>query len=124
MQEAISPAWTPEGPEKFLPCCGGNHEPDNPEWHMDFRGWRFTAPWLCICCGKEICARQWSFGRACGPCDTGSCQSWHERFTPARSHEHPAWYGQVEGSFQNAGQAGVDAFAEHVGATRAPRTEE
>ena len=71
----------------WLPCCGGEHEPDTPDMYIDFRGYRFRTPFLCICCGKEICARQFAFGRACGTCDTGACQQY-----PQAAHERPNWY--------------------------------
>jgi hypothetical protein len=40
---------------------------------VDFKGWRFTAPFRCICCGRKIDVRQFCFGRSCGICDTGKC---------------------------------------------------
>jgi len=38
-----------------------------------FKGWKFTAPFFCMCCGMSICHVQWAFGRYCGICDTGKC---------------------------------------------------
>lgn len=64
----------------FCRGCGGSHEPDSPDCWMDFESGldrvlrRFRPPFLCLCCGKEICARQFAFGRCCGYCDTGHCQ--------------------------------------------------
>ena len=54
-------------------CLGYLHSPSPPDLHFDFKGWRFRAPFHCMCCGKEVCFRQWAFGRSCGACDTGIC---------------------------------------------------
>lgn len=45
-----------------------------PDVCVDFRGQRFTYPFLCLCCGKEVHIAQFCYGRSCGPCDCGSCQ--------------------------------------------------
>lgn len=45
-----------------------------PGFYIVYEGWRFSAPFLCMCCGKETLAEQWAFGRTCGRCDTGACQ--------------------------------------------------
>jgi len=42
--------------------------------HIDYRGHRFLEPFHCLCCGIEISARQFAWGRACGYCDCGRCQ--------------------------------------------------
>ena len=73
-------------------ACGGEHEPDPDSTYVDFRGYRFKKPFLCICCGKEICARQFAFGRACGSCDMGACQTENKFFQIAAVHVHPAWW--------------------------------
>jgi hypothetical protein len=54
--------------ERFL------HEPIPKNVHLDFKGWRFTFPFRCMCCAKEICILQFCFGRCCGICDTGRCR--------------------------------------------------
>lgn len=46
-----------------------------PDIYVDFRGQRFTYPFLCFCCGKEVHIRQFCYGRTCGVCDTGICQT-------------------------------------------------
>ncbi len=51
----------------------GYSEDDRKAW-VDFKGWRFRAPWRCMCCGKAISLRQFCFGRCCGPCDCGQCR--------------------------------------------------
>ena len=50
-------------------CRNGCHKPVPSDAHIDFRGWRFTAPFLCHRCGIEICIYQFAFSRSCGPCD-------------------------------------------------------
>ena len=47
---------------------------------MNFKAWRFRAPWRCMCCGKMISLRQFCFGRACGPCDSGKCIGHQQNF--------------------------------------------
>lgn len=44
---------------------------------VDFKGWRFRAPWRCMCCGMIISLQQFCFGRSCGGCDLGRCN--HEK---------------------------------------------
>ncbi len=78
--------------EKFLPCCGGSHDPDPPESFVDFRGHRFALPFLCICCGKKICGRQFAFGRACGVCDIGACNSVNSAYRVECAHSLPEWW--------------------------------
>lgn len=36
---------------------------------LDFRGWRFFAPFICMGCGVVVDARQWAFSRSCSACD-------------------------------------------------------
>ena len=54
--------------------CYTEHEPDVPDSFVDWNNHRFKPPFHCLCCGKEICGRQFAFGRACAFCDTGECQ--------------------------------------------------
>ena len=72
--------------------CGGFHEPDSSDCWVEFRGYRFHPPFKCMCCGKEICARQFAFGRCCGVCDTGACQSGNRAFQPQFAHPLPSWW--------------------------------
>ena len=58
----------------FCHVCGGHHELDTHETWVDFEGYRFKSPFLCMCCGQRICARQFAFGRCCGTCAMGACQ--------------------------------------------------
>lgn len=90
--------------------CFGEHEPDSEDTWIDFGGYRFRKPFFCLCCGLEICARQWAFGRACGKCDTGVCQSWHKHFRPEYGHANPPWYHLADGP------ATIAAAAEVMGA--------
>jgi hypothetical protein len=56
------------------PYCFGEHEPDNENIWVEWKGVRYQKPFFCLCCGEETCARQWAYGRTCGICDTGICQ--------------------------------------------------
>lgn len=42
--------------------------------YVDFKGWRFRAPFRCLCCGSMVSLRQFCFGRCCAPCDVGKCR--------------------------------------------------
>ena len=39
--------------------------------YIDYKGWRWTAPFACMRCGIEVNAEQWAFSRSCGGCDIG-----------------------------------------------------
>jgi hypothetical protein len=64
-------AWVMED----CPYCFGEHEPDGDEHWVHWKDKYYYRPFLCLCCGKETCARQWAYGRTCGLCDTGICQT-------------------------------------------------
>mgnify|MGYP001587159364 CR=1 FL=1 len=72
--------------------CYGEHEPDSDAVYVDFEGYRFHKPFHCTCCGRVICARQFAFGRACGACDVGACQSDSKVYDPGMAHPHPKWW--------------------------------
>ena len=76
----------------YCPSCGGHHEEDPPDIYVDFRGYRFTKPFYCICCGKELCSKQFTFARACGFCDTGACQFWNKNYKTLYAHDYPSWW--------------------------------
>jgi hypothetical protein len=42
--------------------------------YVDFKGWRFRAPFRCLCCGQVVSIEQFCYGRYCGICDSGKCQ--------------------------------------------------
>ena len=77
--------------KEFCLMCGGEHEPDTDDTWVDYEGYRFHKPFRCMCCGKEICARQFAYGRACAACDMGACQSNNRAFSLSAVHEQPAW---------------------------------
>lgn len=52
--------------------------------YMDFKGWRFRAPFRCMKCGCLVTARQWAFSRSCGPCDCGSAPTGRGVFSGPR----------------------------------------
>jgi hypothetical protein len=54
-------------------CERFQHEELPADGHFDFKGYRFKAPFHCMCCGKEVCWKQWAYGRYCATCDTGIC---------------------------------------------------
>lgn len=60
-----------------------------PDVYVDFKGWRFRAPFRCMCCGRMISLRQFCFGRACGGCDCGQCRG-------HRPQRHLAYSGPRE----------------------------
>ena len=101
--------------KEFCPTCGGKHEPDPPDSWVDFKGYRFRKPFKCMCCGKEICALQFSFGRCCGPCDLGACQLGNRAFRSSAFHPPPPW-----GTYY-----GLESFLKFVEYTKAtPSPEE
>lgn len=51
-----------------------NSPESKTDQYVDFKGWRFTAPFRCLCCGKMIGIRQFCFGRSCPACDVGRCR--------------------------------------------------
>ena len=93
--------------ESMCEHCWGEHEPDLSDASLDFKGYRFTPPFLCMCCGRETCVRQWAWGRTCGLCDTGNCDQHSRGFKPEYAHEHPPW----------GPQATIEQIAEATGAT-------
>jgi hypothetical protein len=59
----------PTSEHPYHELCGGLHAPMPADIYFDYRGWRFTPPFICMGCGVEVCFRQWAFSRCCGPCD-------------------------------------------------------
>ena len=58
--------------DKCVPCQfthGFLHAPVPKDIYFDYRGWRWTPPFICMNCGIEVCHRQWAFSRSCGSCD-------------------------------------------------------
>ena len=39
--------------------------------YIDFKGWRWKAPFACMRCGIEVDPLQWAYSRSCGSCDVG-----------------------------------------------------
>ena len=79
----------------LCPACGGHHEPDSDQTYVDYEGYRFRKPFRCMCCGKEICALQFAFGRCCPPCDIGACDTGNRAFRISAVHAHPPWWDQT-----------------------------
>ena len=76
----------------YCPSCGGHHEEDPPDIYVGFRGYRFAKPFYCICCGWELCSKQFAFARACSLCDTGACQFWNKNYETKHAHDRPRWW--------------------------------
>jgi hypothetical protein len=79
-REALSklPAYCIDCHKEHLPslkcaackfCKGFLHAPMPEGIYFDFRGWRWTPPFICMGCGIEVCYTQWAFSRSCGSCD-------------------------------------------------------
>ncbi len=83
------------------------------EW-VDYEGYRFVAPFLCMCCGVETDVRQWAFGRTCAKCDTGICQPWNMDYELKYAHENPPW----KRPFGTPRAAAIAAFVSHVHVVR------
>lgn len=62
--------------------CSSVHAPTPLDAYVDYRGWRWTAPFICMGCGIEVCIRQWAYSRSCGPCDVS-----HSRTRRLRGHQ-------------------------------------
>ena len=75
----------------YCPSCGGQHEEDLSDVYVDFRGYRFTKPFHCICCGRELCSKQFTFARACSSCDTGACRLWNKNYKTDYAHDQLSW---------------------------------
>ena len=77
--------------DEFCIGCGGEHRPDPADCYIDFRGIRFKPPFYCLCCGIQICAAQFSWGRLCGRCDMGKCNRRHHPATATlEAQDRPA----------------------------------
>ncbi len=109
----------PAGLHLNFPClgCGGAHPPDNPEIWLRYDGWEFSAPFICMCCGKTICIQQFAFGRCCGSCDTGACDLHNRSYRLRAAHERPSWWLD----YGHSREEKLAAFAEQsgIGARRA-----
>jgi len=60
---------------------------------VDFKGRRYTTPFLCFCCGKAIDVQQFCFGRSCGQCDTGHCKC--STFLKLHGHKQAIESGEI-----------------------------
>ena len=96
-----------------LRCCGGDHEPDPPETRLAYEGWEFGPPFKCMCCGKDTCARQFAFGRTCGPCDMGACDRHNRAFKKKYAHGHPSFWL----NYGHSREEKLEAFALQSGIT-------
>jgi hypothetical protein len=80
-----------DGQRYCLGCGFGVHEPDSEDAWVGNGNMLFVRPFLCLCCGKEICGPQFAFGRMCGACDMGTCQPANSSYRETASH--PKWEG-------------------------------
>lgn len=65
----------------------------------------WVEPFFCLCCGKKIDIKQFCWGRLCGYCDMGSCQSKENRGNGKKI----IYYGKVIGYYEN-GHGKKDIF--------------
>ena len=103
--------------EIILSCCGGSHEPDTSDMELIYGDWVFSPPFKCMCCGKDICARQFAWGRTCGPCDMGACSRRNRAYNPRREHPCPPWRATMEDHDSSFRAKQIEAFALHSGIT-------
>jgi len=52
--------------------------------YVDFKGYRFSSPFRCLNCGREIGLRQFCFSRLCGGCDCSEARNRHGCFSGPR----------------------------------------
>jgi len=120
---------TDQAEKPFCSACGGHHEPDSEDSWVEYEGYRFSPPFKCMCCGKEICARQFAYGRCCGPCDMGACQPGNTAYRPTATHADPAWRTGSQGVTPvtypvTSRDEQIAKLAEAVGAIRLPASDE
>jgi hypothetical protein len=60
--------------------CYGEHGTAPEGIYIDFRGYRWTPPFICMRCGIEVCHQQWAFSRTCGACDVGNSHTARLRY--------------------------------------------
>ena len=72
--------------------CGRDHPSEDCVRSIVFQNYIFSPPYLCMCCGAAISARQWILHHTCPGCEWGSCdraQNWHPR---------PSWLNTTDGT--------------------------
>lgn len=111
------PAQRVEWPKKVLSCCDGDHDPDPPGASVDVGSiagfmWRAFAPFLCICCGRQVCRGQWKERKRCPPCASRACKACkNDHLKPAA----PPW------GWNTALGPTVWEYAEHGGLVKIDR---
>lgn len=60
---------------------------------IEFDGKKYYPPFHCLCCGKEVSAEQFAYGRCCGPCDMGACDPANRAYNPIYAHPRRAHLG-------------------------------
>jgi hypothetical protein len=68
---------TKHKPSEAHPICPSDdfphlHAKFPTDLYIDFKGWRFRAPFHCMYCAVEVCPHQWAFSRSCGGCDVSN----------------------------------------------------
>ena len=69
---ALNKVGTATTREQLVRECEALDERDR-KTTMVFDGLVFVYPFVCLCCGIQVNANQWAYGRACGRCDAGKC---------------------------------------------------
>jgi Zn finger protein HypA/HybF involved in hydrogenase expression len=74
--------------------CYSVHIPMLPDIHFNYRGWKFTPPFICMGCGIEVCFRQWAYSRSCGACDVSNSKTYRAPSSKCFAGAHellPTW---------------------------------
>lgn len=83
-------------------CSFGIHAPMPPDIYFNYRGWKFTPPFICMGCGIEVCFRQWAFSRSCGACDVSDSKTRRVLYLQcfAGPHEKLPTWNQEDGDIR------------------------
>jgi hypothetical protein len=72
--------------------CGRLHQSEDCKQSIVFQDYVFAPPYLCMCCGSSISARQWLLHHTCEACEWGNCA------TPQNWHPKPSWVETEDGT--------------------------
>lgn len=79
----------PHGCQPRCKDCECQHNPIPDGFYLDFKGWRFTAPFICGGCGIEICFKKWMSSGTCKQCDVDNSKNvrapWCKMFSGPRT---------------------------------------
>lgn len=72
--------------------CGRPHPTEGCVQSIIFQDFAFSPPYLCMCCGSVVSARQWLLHHICTTCEGGNCTS------PENWHPRPSWVDTDDGT--------------------------